>query len=210
MERRGIAVYIPKQNRDLRHYVLRRDIGRLLLYLLWIFLWCMGALAYNLNHQTYPPERLMLGWKLAIWIATAVILGFFLFRIHAFFFDRAFVGTLESVGLSHTYTGSRDPGVLRSAQYDFRLHKVLIVRLENGKRKRICIEEKQGSYVYYRIGDRLIGLHGLPYPINLDADKKTGYACAACGRIHPQRFPLCDQCGHSLLDASQLPSTLKK
>ncbi|MBQ5833709.1 MAG: hypothetical protein IIW36_02745 [Clostridia bacterium] len=203
-------MYIPKQNRDLRHYVLRRDVGKLFLYALWILSWCMGALAYNLNHQTYPPERRLLGWRLALWIVAAVIVGFFLFRIHSFFLDRDFIGTLESVGLSHTYTGSRDPGAFRSAQYDFRLHKVLTVRLENGKKKRVRVEEKQGSYVYYRIGDRLIGLHGLPYPINLDSDEQTGYACAACGRVHKEQLPHCDQCGLSFLDPAQVPRTFKK
>lgn len=201
---------ISQKNRDLRRYVLRRDLGKLSLYLLWVVLWCMGAVGYNLNHRTYPPERLMLGWRLAVWIAAAVVIGFFLFRIRAILFDRDFTGRLESVGLSHTYTSSKDPGAFKPASYDFRLHKVLTVRLENGRRKRIRIEEKQGSYVYYRIGDRLIGLHGLPYPINLDSDEKTGYACAACGRVHKSLLASCDQCGLSFIDPKELTTLLKK
>ena len=51
---------IPKQNRDLRRFVLRRDLKGLLLWLLWVLLWGTGAWAYNANHATYPPERQML------------------------------------------------------------------------------------------------------------------------------------------------------
>ena len=59
---------IPKQNRDLRRFVLRRDLKGLLLWLLWVLLWGTGAWAYNANHATYPPERQILGWRLALWL----------------------------------------------------------------------------------------------------------------------------------------------
>lgn len=195
---------IPQTNKDLRRYVLRRDLGKLALYLLWTVAWGTGAVAYNLNHTTYPPERLLLGWRLVLWMAVGLGIGFFLFRIHRMLADRSVSGVLTESGLSRGYATSSDPGGLKAVTYDFRLYKVLRLRLANGRRKRIRIEEKQGSYLYYREGDRLVSFHGLPYPINADATGEQGWLCAACGRVHPSKLDACDQCGFSLIDPKEL------
>ena len=194
---------IPKQNRDLRRFVLRRDLKGLLLWLLWVLLWGTGAWAYNANHATYPPERQILGWRLALWLLAGAFAGFLLFRLRLVLFQRTLSGVLTSSGLSRDYAPSQDPGRGR-ASYDFRLHKVLRLRRPNGRSVRLRIEEKPGSYLYYREGDRLVRLHGLPYPINLDADGKTGYLCAACGRVYGKKTSLCEGCGLSLIDAELL------
>ena len=194
---------IPKQNRDLWRFVLRRDLKSLFLWAVWVLLWGGGALAYNANHTTYPPERQILGWRLALWLLAGATVGFFLFRLSRVFFQRTRSGVLISSGLSRDYAPSQDPGKGRLS-YDYRLNKVLHLRRPNGKRLRVRIEEKPGSYVYYREGDRLVRLHGLPYPLNLDAREEQGTLCVACGCVHKTKVPLCVSCGLSLIDVELL------
>lgn len=205
---------IPKQNKDLRRYVLRRKWMRVLWFLLWVTVLIVGALSYNNAHQTYPPERRILGWKLALWIAAAVVSGFFLFRLYRFFTDRTFCGYIERSALSHSYSSSADPG--EAASYDFRLNTSLILRTDVGKRKRIRFEQKPGFYLYYHEGTYVCHLEGLPYPV-CDPSRRTlpegitekdadaaGYLCAACGMINPELARPCASCGHSLIDPEKL------
>ena len=72
---------IPRKNRDLRRHVVIRTTFRVVGYLLWLAIWYGGALAYNYNHQTYPYERQMTGWRMAVWMAISVLMGIILFRM---------------------------------------------------------------------------------------------------------------------------------
>lgn len=215
---------IPARNRDLRQYVLRRRAAKLGAYLLWMLVFLFSAIAYNRAHQTYRPERLLLGWRLAVWLAAGAIAGFFILRIGRLIKDRTFVGTVETSGLSHTYASSADPGIGSPVSYDFRLQTYLIVRTDSGKRRRIRFEQKQGFYLYYYEGTRLCHLAGLPYPIRDPAhrcqpkrqsaerrraeepfdDLSGGFLCAACGYMNESLSAPCGGCGHSLIDPAEL------
>lgn len=212
---------IPKRNRDLRRYVIRHRCLRLAGYLLWLFAFLFGALAYNNAHQTYPPNRLILGWKLLVWMLIALLLGFFLFRIWKLFTDRSFEGIIERSSLSHTYTPSEDPGTVRPMSYDFRLNTRLLVRTAEGKKRYIRFEQKPGFYIYYYEGSRICHFSGLPYPIcnpenhpkpprraegaeNPFDDLSGGYLCAACGRMNSDSAGVCAGCMHSLIDPKDI------
>ncbi|MBQ7335123.1 MAG: hypothetical protein IJW92_01440 [Clostridia bacterium] len=195
---------IPARYRDLRRYILRKDILRTVLYVLWIAAWFCGVYFYNQSHQTYPPERLILGWKLAVWMLASLISGFFLFRIRRVLFDRTFSGEIVRSHLSHTYTASDDPGAVRSMSYDFRLKKAIRVRKSNGRIARLKFEEKNGSYLYYGDGAEIVHFHGFSYPINVDPTAPHGYVCIACGRIHEQWQEKCEICELSLIDPKEL------
>ena len=121
---------IPKENRDLKRYVLRKDLIRALGFALWMVVWYSGAVAYNLNHKTYPPERQMIGWKLCLWMAIAAVIGTVIFRIWRFFTDKTYRGRIVSNDNSRSYTQSQDPG---SAEYDFRLNTKLKILDDDGK-----------------------------------------------------------------------------
>lgn len=190
---------IPTMYADLRKRVLSTDIRRIVGYLLWLSLWITGAVFFNLGHKTYPEERKLLGWKLAVWILAALILGFFLFRIYRFFTDRTFSGTILSAGLSHTYTAGQDPG-FSGKSYDFRLHTKLRIRCDDGKLRRIHFEQKNNSYFCYHEGERILHFHGLPYPINLSPDAEHGYVCPCCGRVSPTLPDHCEDCRFSVPD----------
>ena len=41
---------IPSKNKDLRRYVLFKDLRKLVLYALWLAIWYLGADAYNQSH----------------------------------------------------------------------------------------------------------------------------------------------------------------
>ena len=195
---------IPKENRDLLWYVLRRDAFRLFGFAVWVGALLLGAISYNNNHKTYPPERLMIGWKLWLWIALAVLTGFFLFRVWKFFTDRPFRGVIESNGNSRSYSASQDPGATSGASYEFRLNTSLRVRSQDGKLHRIRFEQKNGFYSYYHEGNEIAHFHGLPYPLNLDSKHENGWVCVACGTWYKAKIDRCDHCHHTLIDPDKL------
>lgn len=195
---------IPKHNTDLRRHVLRRDLWRIFGCLLWVSMLIGGAIAYNNNHKTYPDYRRMVGWRMALWVALAVLSGFFIFRIWKFFTDRPCTGTVVVSGLSRSYTPSPDPGAMNGVDYDFRTNTALRLRLDNGKHRRLRFEQKPGFYLYYHEGERVAKFRGLPYPINLDPDAKSGCVCSACGTWKKEKASHCDACGRSLIDPKEL------
>lgn len=190
----------PKKYPDLRRYVILRDLRRVLLYIGWLALFLFSAISYNLNHQTYPEEQKMLGWKLFGWMAVGAALGFFLFRVWKLFLMPYRRGTVLRSGFTNTYTPGEDPGLINTVSYDFRLKNKLLIEAENGKKYRLAFEQKTGSYVYYTEGKTLVRYHGLPYPVDTDSASHGGYVCVACGRMHPKWQETCDQCGLSLID----------
>ncbi len=195
---------IPPRHQDLRRYVRKNDLRRILLYLAWILIFFGGAMAYNQNHQTYPPDRLMTGWRLLGWMAIALVSGFFLFRIWKLFLHPTYRGEVIRTGLAHTYAPGEEPNLSSKTNYDFRLKTTLLIRLPNGKKRRLRFEQKPGSYLYYREGMSLIRYRGLPYPINPDPTSPNGYVCVACGRIHEHLQKTCEECGLSLIDPREL------
>lgn len=209
---------LPPRNRDLKWYTARRLLLQLTGYTLWLAAFWFGAQGYNDAHQTYPPNRRIVGWRLAIWMLAAVVIGFFLFRIWKLITQRGLEGEIVESKISHSYTSSADPGAGNSINYDFRLHTSLIIRDGRGKRHRIRFEQKQGFYLYYYEGTYVRRFSGLPYPIrwpdqnpaipegkeNHD-DLSGGYLCAACGNLSNYRLDEpCGRCGHSLIDPTQV------
>ena len=192
---------IPKENRDLRLYVLRKDLFRAFGFALWMVLWYSGAVAYNNNHKTYPPERQMIGWKLYLWLGIAAVMGILIFRLWKFFTDRTYKGKIVRNGNSRSYTQSQDPG---SAEYDFRLNTKLKIQEPDGTTHRIRFEQKDGFYSYYYEGNEIVHLHGLPYPVNLDPTCKNGCVCSACGTWHKEKTDRCNVCNHTIIDPEKL------
>lgn len=202
---------LPKKYKDLRRYVLFKDLRRLLSYLTWMLLWLSGALFYNSNHTTYPKARLMLGWKLALWMAVSAVAGFFIFRIYTFFTDRTYRGVICRSDLTHTYEASRDPGLSNATDWDFRLNTRLFVDSPDyTKPRRVHFEEKMGFYFYYYEGTEVIKFHGLPYPLAVGNFHKDALPriCLACGRIAQTESTQCEVCFHSLVDPKDLSPTL--
>lgn len=210
---------LPPRNRDLKRYALRRKLLRVLGYTLWIAGFAFGAWYYNSIHQASNAYRRIVGWKLALWMLAAVLLGFFIFRIQKLFTQRHLEGTVVESGLSHSYTPSADPGVGNRLNYDFRVNTYLIVRTDRGKRRRIRFEQKAGFYLYYYPKTRLCRFSGLPYPIADPSssyngaqhkkrhhdDLSDGYLCVACGFLNNHDLSLpCGACGHSLIDPSEV------
>lgn len=198
---------IPSQNKDLRRYVFRKDLRKIALYAVWLAIWYFGAYAYNQDHQSYPPARLMVGWKLLLWMAASALLGFVIFRVWTFFTDRSYRAIITRSGLSQSYEASKDPGLHNATDYDFRLNTALHVKKKgDGKNRRIHFEQKIGFYFYYYEGTEIVKLHGLPYPIavgNQHPDARERI-CAACGQISVDNESHCHVCGHSLIDPADL------
>ena len=190
---------IPKKHRDLRRLAAKRTVLRTVGFLLWLALWYVGAVGYNRNHMTYPPERRMVGWRLALWMGIAILSGILIFRMWRLITDRTLVGVIESSGLSHGYTPSEDKTLLQGGDYDFRLHTVLVIRTRSGKHRRIRFEQKNGFYLYYHEDNRIIRFRGLPYPLNTDPEAKNGYVCSACGFWSKQRMEHCPACLRSVI-----------
>ncbi len=195
---------IPSKNSDLRRYVIKKQLLRATGLAAWLLAFWVGAMMYNRNHQTYPPERLMTEWRLVGWMAIALVTGCLLFRAWKLVFPLPRRGRVLSTGLSHSYTSSEDPGTLSGTRFDFRLRTALCIRLPNGKKRKLRFEQKIGSYAYYHEGAELVRFYGLPYPIDLDPKAPNGYVCVACGRIHSEKHTHCTSCGLSLIDPADL------
>ena len=208
---------IPHDNRDLIRFVRWQRIRRIGGYLLWLTIFLLSAWFYNDAHQTYPPERRMVGWRLAVLMFAAAVTGFFIFRMWKFFSHRTVEGHIEQSALSHTYTTTDDPGQMKTINYDFREHTYLIVRTDKGKKRRIRFEQKTGFYLYYYPGSYICRFSELPYPICDPArrcrpdveqtraaqrhhdDLSEGRICVACGFLN-RGHEICDRCGLSLID----------
>ncbi len=194
---------IPKRNRDLLQYVIGRAVLRIGGWAAWLVGFWMGAQSYNQNHQTYAESRLMLGWKLWIWMAIGAVSGFLLFRLWRFFTQRPVRGRVERYSTTRGYGSGESPDG-RESDTDFRINTVLRVRTERGKRRRLVFEQKHGFYLYYHEGNRIEKLGGLTYPINLDPDAESGRVCAVCGSFASKDSTVCPSCRRSLIDPKDL------
>ena len=193
---------LPKRNRDLKRYALRRDLFRLLGYLLWIAIWIGSALVYNAEHPNYPHRFQIVGWRMFFLVAATLVSGFLFFRIWRLFTDRTVRGVIEVSSLSHSYSASSDPG--GAVDYDFRLNTKLRIRKSDGKTKTLCFEQKRGFYHYYYEGKSILSIHGLPYPIRTDDDPSVGYVCAVCGTWSETKANICAHCGRSMIDPKEI------
>lgn len=194
---------IPKRNRDLLQYVISRAALRVAGWAAWMIGFWMGAQSYNQNHLTYDNSRLMLGWKLWLWMAIGAISGFLLFRLWRFFTQRPVRGTVERYSTTRGYGSGQSPDG-RESDSEFRINTVLRVRTERGKRRRLVFEQKHGFYLYYHEGNRIEKLGGLTYPINLDPAAESGRVCAACGTFSSRESTVCPSCHHSLIHPEDL------
>ena len=195
---------IPKKNGDLIRYVRIRDLTRTAGFLIWLAFWLGGALSYNANHQTYPPHRLIIGWRLLLWMLAAAFIGGFLFRVWQSLFHRTRSGTVVDSLTSRGYTPSLDPKTEKKERYDFRTYTVVKLRTPKGRYCRVRFEQKDGFYPYYCTGTNVIRFHGLPYPVCTDHTRQDRYVCAACGRLQQNLQEPCGGCGHSLIDPKDL------
>ncbi len=195
---------IPSKNKDLRRYVLKNDLVRGVLFLMWMALWISGVTFYNHRNASVINPTPLGGWKLWVLLAAITLVGFFLFRLQNFFKDRTFSGKIISSDLLHDYSSSKDPGTSKPMQYDFRLNTAIRVLDKKQKKHRLLFEQKNGFYTYYHEGTEIVHFRGLPYPVR--TDEAEGYICAACGRIQSQLEPSCEDCGHSLIDPKDLNS----
>lgn len=194
---------IPHRNRDLRKWVVWNSCLRAVGFVVWCTLFYLGAWSYNQNHQTYPPERLILGWKLLVLMGIALISGLLVFRIWRLFTLRPLSGTVERYSNSRGYSASDDSGAI-GGHYDFRIYTVLHVRTESGAIRRIRFEEKNGFRQYYHEGERIVRLRGLPYPVNADTSAEKGCVCALCGTFSEKPTETCAVCNRSIVDPREL------
>jgi len=215
---------IPRSNRDVIRFVRGRKLRRLVGYALWLLLFAFSAWFYNDSHQTYPPEKRMVGWRLALLMLVAAVTGLFIFQIWKFFFRRTVEGRILEAELSHTYTTSEDPREVKVLNYDFREHTYLVIQTDKGKKRRIRFEQKTGFYLYYYPGSHICRFSELPYPICDPArrccpegedtyvtrvtrrhhdDLSNGRMCVACGFLN-RGDQICDKCGLSLIDPSEV------
>lgn len=195
---------IPKQYKDLRRHLFYKDLKKIILFLIWISIFLIGAISYNQNHQTYTDARKILGWKLVIWLAFAAVSGFLLFRMWTFFSDRTYSGKIHYTTLSYSYTPSADPYAIKSLTYESRTDKKLQIIRNNGKKRTLRFEQKIGSYWYYNEGESIVHFHGCPYPLNLDPAATHGYVCVACGRMYESYIDECENCYLSIIDPAEL------
>lgn len=182
--------------RDLQRYRRLKYCIRALGFVGWIAVWLLSALSYNSSHRTYPPERLMVGWKLVLLAVGAIVTGVFLFRLTRLMtLSKTVQGTVIKSATFRVYAPSDDPK--RILQYDFRTMKKLTIQSADRRKHRLMFEEKDGFYNYYSEGTQVCRIAGFPYPI---AMKGENVLCICCGHLNPIGNTVCDLCDHGLVE----------
>ena len=216
--------HIPSRNADVLHYLRKQRALRILLFLGWITLLTLAAVYFNHTHRASVLPKII-GWRLLVWIAFALVSGVLLFRIPSLFTDRSFEGEIVRSSLSHTYSASGDSKNETEGNYNFRLNTVLQVRCTDGKLRKLRFEQKPGFFLYYHEGNTICHLAGLPYPVADPArmtapprrkwtpdedstgstltDPQKAFLCVACGHFYPTPTR-CENCGLSLIDPKDI------
>lgn len=199
---------IPKSNRDVRARAFLRNFCRIALYCAYIALWAVGYEFYLL----YPINKPFVWWVMLIFCAAVAISGWIIFDMTKFLFERSFSGRIESMKVTRSY----GRGVTRRGKLkiDYHTFRVLYVRNENGKRKKIRFQLFDDGYdLYYREGDRIVYFRGTRYPLCIEAEERGEHICVLCGvrvnepKHHGERevdTDRCEACRRSLIKVSEL------
>lgn len=195
---------IPSKNADLRRYVLREDGFRLLGFAAWIAFWTFGVILFNRNRENLPESARLVGWKMILFLVLLYLVGGLVCKIWRLFSRPTLRGKVLSSSLTHSYSSSGDPGLLRDADYEFRTNAKLILVTGKGKRRSVVFEQKPGSYVYYSEGREILRFHGLTYPLALEQKPGEPYLCVACGNFTPDADAPCPICRHSIINPAEI------
>ena len=197
---------IPEENRDLRRYAFFVNLKRIVLFLLWCAMW---VLAYRF-YLEYPINKPLVRWLLLIFAGGVLVGGWFLCSMTAFVRERSFFGKVEKMKLDREF----QKGVVTARSADEEMFRVLIVRDEKGKRRRLRFKMKDSGFgLYYRDGAEIAYFRGTKFPLCLDTKDKDACMCVACGtRNYPEwrdgekgdKPTYCALCGHTLVDTEKL------
>ncbi len=199
---------IPKECKSTRRYAFLTNFKRIFFYLLYIAMWVAGYEFYLL----YPINKPFVWWVLLIFAALVLVSGWIIFKMWAFITEKSFLGRIESMSVSRTY----GRGVTREgrAKIDFHTYRVLTVRDDKGKKRKLKFQLFDDGYdLYYREGGRIAYFRGTTYPVSFDKDQKSGEICVVCGvRSYPEirdgvrgGIPTrCASCGRSLVRTDKI------
>lgn len=197
---------ISQENRDLRRYAFFTNFKRIALYILWCAMW---ILAYRF-YLEYPINKPLVWWLLLIFAGGVLVGGWFLCSMTAFVRERSFFGKVEEMKLDREF----QKGVVTARQSDEEMFRVLIVRDERGKRRRLRFKMKESGFgLYYRDGAEIAYFRGTKFPLCLDSKDRDACMCVACGtRNYPEwrdgekgdRPTHCALCGHTLVDTEKM------
>lgn len=197
---------IPEENRDLRRYAFFVNFKRIALFVLWCAMW---VLAYRF-YLEYPINKPLVRWLLLIFAGGVLVSGWFLCSMTAFVRERSFFGKVEKMKLDREF----QKGVVTARSADEEMFRVLIVRDEKGKRRRLRFKMKDSGFgLYYRDGAEIAYFRGTKFPLCLDTKDKDACMCVACGtRNYPEwrdgekgdKPTYCALCGRTLIDVEFL------
>ena len=214
---------LPSRNADLARTVRRGRALRLLLFAGWVAILTLAAVFFNNSHRG-SVLPLIVGWRMWVWVAFALLSGALLFRFFSLFSDKAFEGEIIRSSLAHTYAASEDEKNADETA-NFRVQTVLRVRCTDGKIRKLRFEQKPGFFLYYHEGNRVCKFAGLRYPLadpeslpapprpqktadedttgKTIADLSRFSVCVFCGHFYPTPT-VCENCGHSLIDPNEV------
>lgn len=116
-----------------------------------------------------------------------------LFRLWYLFSDRRVCGILTDTDTVHYYGRGRNrSGKQRVGEY---MRMEMRVTDENGVRRRVYAQVPEGGFGgYYRKGERILHLRGVPYPVSPDAQARGEMLCPFCGTVARHGEAVCPQC----------------
>ena len=206
-------IAIPKQNRDLRKYALRRSIMPPALYVAYITFFAYAFYFYLVRR---PKNLGIIPWWVHLIYALAIVVsGFVVFRLGRCLTDKNMTGRIEDYKVTRNYGRglSRKAGTVM----DFHTYIKITVINENGKKRRVTAQLFEDGYDgYYKSNGFLVKYKGLNYPICRESEEEGIHICTVCGvrtfykegkAIHGEAQPeirdglvICRSCGHTLIN----------
>lgn len=193
-----IGLYLSSEGRVFARRAAMRDVLRRIgAALLWFAF--LGAALLHYLRGTPAWKR---GWE-AVWRAEwlvlllvslfALLTAIPMFRLWYLFSDRQVYGILTDTETVHYYGRGRNrSGKRRFGEY---MRVVMRVTDENGVCRKICAQVPEGGFGgYYRRGERILHLRGVPYPVSPDAQARGEMLCLFCGTVAHNGESICPQC----------------
>lgn len=138
-------------------------------------------------------------YSAAIWagIAAVILLPLWLLKPWKYF-KRSWIGIIDEITYEDRRESvSKNPADTRHTNQRTVTYILCRVNTEKNKRAAFMLDARYDSV--YHVGDAVMCISGLDYPINLSKEKLT--VCPKCGKIMPQESERCVAC--------ELPTVIK-
>ena len=173
---------------DVKNMIQRKIWGKLFSFIALLLCEALGFYIWG--------DYLMNGFGIPNTVAiftTITALVFWITKIHTLIFDRAWKGEVTHIYVD-TIEYHRDYRTLTARSSTTKNITNAIIKCESGKSRTVPIPKG----IPCRVGDTVIHIKGLKYPLILNEDHNKYGICVACGAKNQDNVR-CALCGHTIV-----------